>query len=33
MGLDCKLIPDGMMDFEYDYPRSTLDGQAPGIAS
>ncbi|NDB46159.1 MAG: hypothetical protein EB150_03560 [Nitrososphaeria archaeon] len=32
-GLECKLIPDGMMDFEYDYPRSSLDGPAPGIAS
>lgn len=33
LGLDCKLLPDGMMDFEYDYPRSSLDGPNPGIAS
>ena len=33
MGLDCKPLPDGMMDFEYDYPRSSLDGPNPGIAS
>jgi hypothetical protein len=33
LGLECKLIPDGMMDFEYDYPRSSLDGPTPGIAS
>ncbi len=33
LGLDCKLIPDGTLDFEYDYPRSSLDGPNPGIAS
>lgn len=33
LGLECKMIPDGMMDFEYDYPRSSLDGPNPGIAS
>lgn len=33
LGLECKLLPDGMMDFEYDYPRSSLDGPNPGIAS
>ncbi|MBM3905792.1 MAG: hypothetical protein FJ354_03800 [Thaumarchaeota archaeon] len=33
LGLDCQLIPDGMMDFEYDYPRSSLDGPNPGVAS
>jgi hypothetical protein len=33
LGLDCMLIPDGTMDFEYDYPRSSLDGPNPGIAS
>lgn len=33
LGLDCKLIPDGTLDFEYDYPRSSLDGPIPGIAS
>jgi hypothetical protein len=33
LGLDCKLIPDGTMDFEYDYPRSSLDGPNPGTAS
>jgi hypothetical protein len=33
LGLDCKLIPDGTMDFEYDYPRSSLDGPTPGVAS
>lgn len=33
LGLDCKLIPDGTMDFEYDYPRSSLIGPTPGIAS
>jgi hypothetical protein len=33
VGLDCKLIPDGTMDFEYDYQRSSLDGPTPGIAS
>ncbi|CDI05977.1 hypothetical protein NITUZ_40143 [Candidatus Nitrosotenuis uzonensis] len=33
LGLDCKLIPDGTMDFEYDYPRSSLDGPNPGVAS
>jgi hypothetical protein len=33
LGLECKLIPDGMMDFEYDYPRSSLVGPNPGIAS
>jgi hypothetical protein len=32
-GIDCKLIPDGTMDFEYDYPRASLDGPTPGIAS
>jgi hypothetical protein len=33
LGLDCKLLPDGTMDFEYDYPRASLDGPTPGIAS
>lgn len=33
LGLDCKLLPDGTMDFEYDYPRSSFDGPNPGIAS
>jgi hypothetical protein len=33
LGLECRLIPDGTMDFEYDYPRSSLDGPNPGIAS
>lgn len=33
LGLDCKLLPDGTMDFEYDYPRSSLDGPNPGTAS
>ncbi|MGQ0606688.1 MAG: hypothetical protein ACT4OD_07070 [Candidatus Nitrosotenuis sp.] len=33
LGLECKMIPDGTMDFEYDYPRSSLDGPTPGIAS
>ncbi|HWP78813.1 MAG TPA: hypothetical protein VNL34_04095 [Candidatus Nitrosotenuis sp.] len=33
LGLECKLIPDGTMDFEYDYPRSSLVGPTPGIAS
>jgi hypothetical protein len=33
LGLDCMLIPDGTMDFEYDYPRSSLVGPTPGIAS
>ncbi|TBR07545.1 MAG: hypothetical protein EPO62_08040 [Candidatus Nitrosotenuis sp.] len=33
LGLDCKLLPDGMMDFEYDYPRASLEGPNPGIAS
>lgn len=33
LGLDCKPIPDGTMDFEYDYPRSSLDGPIQGIAS
>ena len=33
LGLDCKLIPDGTMDFEYDYPRASLEGPTPGIAS
>ncbi|MBI5698358.1 MAG: hypothetical protein HZC29_07765 [Thaumarchaeota archaeon] len=33
LGLECKLIPDGTMDFEYDYPRASLDGPTPGIAS
>ncbi len=33
LGLDCKLLPDGTMDFEYDYPRSSLEGPNPGIAS
>jgi hypothetical protein len=33
LGLECKMIPDGTMDFEYDYPRSSLDGPNPGVAS
>lgn len=33
LGLDCSLIPDGTMDFEYDYPRSSFDGPNPGTAS
>ena len=33
LGLDCKLVPDGTMDFEYDYPRASLDGPTPGVAS
>ena len=33
LGLECRLIPDGTMDFEYDYPRSSLNGPTPGIAS
>ncbi|HXG13796.1 MAG TPA: hypothetical protein VNK25_01535 [Candidatus Nitrosotenuis sp.] len=33
LGLECKLIPDGTMDFEYDYPRSSLVGPTPGTAS
>lgn len=33
LGLECRLIPDGTMDFEYDYPRSSLAGPNPGIAS
>lgn len=33
LGIECQLIPDGTMDFEYDYPRSSLDGPHPGIAS
>lgn len=33
LGIECQLIPDGTMDFEYDYPRSSLDGPNPGIAS
>lgn len=32
-GLDCTPIPDGTMDFEYDYPRSSLEGPIAGIAS
>lgn len=33
LGLECRLVPDGTMDFEYDYPRSSLNGPTPGIAS
>lgn len=33
LGLECKMIPDGTMDFEYDFPRSSLDGPNPGVAS
>jgi len=32
-GLDCSILPDGTMDFEYDYPRVPLDGPVEGIAS
>lgn len=33
LGLDCQLMPDGTLDFEYDYPRSSFDGPNPGTAS
>lgn len=33
LGLDCELLSYGTMDFEYDYPRISLDGPTEGIAS
>ena len=33
LGLDCQLLSDGTMDFEYDYPRISLNMPASGIAS
>lgn len=32
-GLSCQLLSDGVMDFQYDYPRVSLDGPHEGIAS
>lgn len=33
IGLDCKLVSDGTFDFEYDYPRVSLNMPLKGIAS
>lgn len=32
-GMDCTVLPNGTMDYEYDYPRVTLEGPVEGIAS
>jgi len=32
-GLSCSLLDDGTMDFEYDYPRDSLEKPIEGISS